>query len=154
HRHLELHAQGAGEEHADAGRPARQGDQGRAGGGADGHRYRALFGQGDRADPDTPAGMDGEVGVRLPPLADVDVDVEIDIADASLLGAMRAALGPWSLARLGIADMGEPQAAPLRQPAAALPCELPRQHDFLAAPVAADDMRAELAPAPIVAADD
>src|SRR5262245_60587097 len=90
----------------------------------------------------------------LPPLADVDVDVEIDVADTGLLAAMRAALVPWSLARLGIPDMGKPQAAPLRQPAAALPCELPRQHDLLAAPVAADDMRAELAVAPIVAADD
>jgi len=50
--------------------------------------------------------------------------------------------------------MGKPQAAPLWQPAAALPCELPGQHNFLAAPVAADDMRAELAPAPVVTADD
>src|SRR5262245_60856408 len=90
----------------------------------------------------------------LPPLAHMDVDVEIDVADAGLLAAMRAAVVPWSRARLGIPDMGKPQAAPLRQPAAALPRELPGQHDFLAAPVAADDMRAELAPPPVVAAHD
>src|SRR5689334_11376416 len=96
-----------------------------------------------------------EVGLRslLPPPADVDVDVEIDLADAALFAAMRAALVPAAVARAEIPDIGKPQAAPLRQGAAALARELPSQHDFLAGPVAADDVRAELADAPVVAAD-
>ena len=99
--------------------------------------------------------MDGEVSSRspLPPLADVDVDVEIDVADASLLAAMRAALVPRPFARLSAADIGKAETSPLRQSAAALARELPRQHDFLAASVAPDDMRAELARTPVVAAN-
>ncbi len=52
---------------------------------------------------------------RSTPLTDVNVDVEIDIADAGLRRAMRAALMPASPARAGIADIGQLQASPLRQ---------------------------------------
>ena len=78
---------------------------------------------------------------RLPPLADVNVDVEVDPADAGLLGPVRSALVPATLAGTGIPDIGEPQASPLWKRTAALPRELPCQHDFLAALADADDMR-------------
>ena len=96
-----------------------------------------------------------EVGLRslLAPPAHVDVDIEIDLADAGLFAAMRAALVPAAVARAEIPDIGKPQAAPLRQGAAASARELPGQYDFFAGPVAADDVGAELADAPVVAAD-
>ena len=61
---------------------------------------------------------------------------------------------PGARAGAGRPDIGEPQAAPLRQLAAARASELPRQHDFFAASVGADDMRAKFARAKVVAADD
>jgi hypothetical protein len=58
----------------------------------------------------------GEVSLdQSPQLANVNVDVEIDRADASLCAAMRAAFMPASVARAGIADASQFQAAPLRQ---------------------------------------
>ena len=90
---------------------------------------------------------------QLPAVADVDV-VEVDVADAGLLAAMRAAFMPRPIACDGVSDIGKPQAAPLRQAAAALSGKLPRQHDFLAASVIADDVRAEFAIAPVIAAHD
>ena len=70
------------------------------------------------------------------------VDVEIDIADAGLRGAMRAAFMPMARAGSRIPDIGEPQAAPLRQPARALAGELPGKDDLFAILVGADDVRA------------
>ena len=91
---------------------------------------------------------------QLPAVADVDVDVEIDVADAGLLAAMRAAFMLWTVACDGVSDVGKPQAAPLRQAAAALSGKLPRQHHFLAASVMADDLRTQFAIAPVIAAND
>ena len=54
-------------------------------------------------------------GSFLAPSAHVDIDIEIDRADAGLFGAVRAALVPAAIPRMGIADIGEQQAAPLRQ---------------------------------------
>ena len=89
----------------------------------------------------------------LPAFAHVDVDVEIDVA-AQVCSLRCEPPSCHRPSRDGDFYIGEPQAAPLRQGAAALPRELPRQHDFLAIPVAADDMRAELAHAAAVAAND
>src|SRR5947208_15193380 len=80
------------------------------------------------------------------------IDVEIDIADARLRGAMRTAFMPAAGAGPRVPDVGEPQAAPLRQRTRALAAELPRQHDLLAVPVRADDVRAELTMPALVAA--
>ena len=44
----------------------------------------------------------------------MDVDIEIDIADAGLLGAMRTSFMPVAVADLGVPDIGQPQASPLR----------------------------------------
>jgi hypothetical protein len=90
----------------------------------------------------------------LAPLAHVNVDVEIDLADASLLGPVRAAFVPAAIARAGIPDIGKPQASPLRQLARTFPGELPRQHDLFAAFVGADDVRTQFAHAAVIAADD
>jgi hypothetical protein len=72
----------------------------------------------------------------------MDVNIKIDRADAGLLGAMRAALVPAAVAQAGIAHIGEPQAAPLRQPARALAGEVPGKDDLFAILVGADDVRA------------
>jgi len=63
----------------------------------------------------------GNSGIRsaipsngLSQLAHVNIDVEIDIADASLRTAMRTSLVPGSVTRAGISDIGQPQAPPLR----------------------------------------
>ena len=77
----------------------------------------------------------------LPALAHIDVDVEIDFADAGLRRAMRAALMPAAFARVCLADIRKLQAAPLRQGARAFAGELPGQHDLFAAPAGADDVR-------------
>ena len=88
----------------------------------------------------------------LPPFANVNVDVEIDVADAGLLGAMRTALMPAAITRAGILHIGKSQTPPLRQLAAAFAGELPGQHGFLAALVGADDVRAQFAAATVIAA--
>src|SRR6478672_2902066 len=90
---------------------------------------------------------------KSPPLAHMDVDIEIDRTDAGLLGAMRAALVPAAVAQAGIAHIGEPQAAPLRQPARALAGELPGKDDLFAILVGADDVRAQFAETAVIAAD-
>jgi hypothetical protein len=54
-------------------------------------------------------------GQRLPPLSHVNVDIEIDVADAGLCRAMRAAFVPGPGAGARIRRAGELQAAPLRQ---------------------------------------
>ena len=51
-----------------------------------------------------------------------------------------------------IPHIGKAQASPLRQRAAAFACELPGQHDFLAALADAEDVRAELAKPAVIAA--
>jgi hypothetical protein len=56
----------------------------------------------------------------LPQLAHVNVDVEIDLADAGLLLSVRPAFVPPPIARTGIFDIGKPEALPLRQRTAAL----------------------------------
>ena len=90
---------------------------------------------------------------RLPPLANVDVDIEIDVADASLHRAVGSALVPEAIARASISDIGKFQTPPLRQSAAAFSGELPRQHDLFTALVGADDVRAQFARASLIAAD-
>jgi hypothetical protein len=62
----------------------------------------------------------------LSQLAHVNVDVEIDVADASLRRAVRTALMPASIARAGVSDVGEFQTPPLGQSAAAFAGKLPR----------------------------
>jgi hypothetical protein len=59
---------------------------------------------------------------------------------------------PASIARAGIPDIGQSQAPPFRQPAAALAAELPRQHGLFTIFVGADDVRAQLATAAMVEA--
>src|ERR1700732_347465 len=54
----------------------------------------------------------------------------------------------------GVPDVGQSQAPPLRQWARAFSGELPRQHDFFAVLVGADDVRAEFARAAVIAAHD
>ena len=83
----------------------------------------------------------------------MNVDVDIDVADAGLRRAMRAALMPAAPARAGIADIGQLQASPLRQRPRALAAELPGQHDLFAASIGADDVRAQLAKPAVIAAD-
>jgi hypothetical protein len=83
----------------------------------------------------------------------VNVDIEIDLADAGLFGPMRTAFMPAAIAGAGVPDIGKPQAAPLRQLAAAAAGELPGQHNLFAGPVGADDVRTEFAGAAAIAAD-
>jgi hypothetical protein len=83
----------------------------------------------------------------------VNVDIEIDLTDTTLLGLVRAAGMPASVARPDIAYAGKPEASPLRQRTRALAGELPGQHDFLAAFAGADDVRAQFAMAALVAAN-
>jgi hypothetical protein len=89
----------------------------------------------------------------LSPLANVDVDIEIDVADASLHRAVGSALVPETITRANISDIGKFQTPPLRQSAAAFSGELPRQHDFFATSVRADDMRTQFASTAAIAAD-
>src|SRR5580692_2248091 len=79
----------------------------------------------------------------LPPLADVNVDVEIDLGHAFLRRLVRAAFMPAAFARSGIPDIGQSQAAPLRKRARTLAGELPGQHDLFAVSIGADDVRAQ-----------
>jgi hypothetical protein len=89
----------------------------------------------------------------LSQLAHVNVDVEVDIANASLRSAVRASLMPTPVARAGISHSGKPQASPLRQLTATFPGKLPRQHCLLATLVETQDMRAQFAMAAFIAAD-
>ena len=50
-----------------------------------------------------------------PQLAHVNIDIEIDSADAGLLRAVGAAFMPAAFARTGLSDIGQSQAAPLRK---------------------------------------
>ena len=90
----------------------------------------------------------------LPPLANVDIDIEIDLADAGLRCAMGAAFMPAAIAGARIPDVGQSQTTPLRQLAAAVAGKLPGQHDLFAAPAGADDVRTQFARAAIIAAHD
>src|SRR5882672_12340433 len=101
-----------------------------------------------------PSGLPVLRSVASTPLADVDVDIEIDIADAGLRRLMRAALMPTALARACVADVRQLQAAPLWQRPRTLAAELPGQHDLFAALVGADDVRAQFADAAVIAAHD
>jgi len=83
----------------------------------------------------------------------VNVDVEIDRGHALLRRLVRAALVPPATACSGVSDVGEFQAPPLRQLAAALSGELPRQHGFLASPVGANDVRTQFAMASVIGAE-
>jgi len=67
----------------------------------------------------------------LSQFANVNIDVEIDLGHAGLHRTVRTSFMPAAAACTGVADVGEAQASPLRQPAAAFAGELPRQHDFL-----------------------
>src|SRR3977135_4535706 len=87
-------------------------------------------------------------------LPDVDIDVEIDRADAGLLCAMRAALEPAAVAHLRVPDIGKPQASPLRQRPCSCARELPGQHILFAALVGTDNMRAHFTAAAVIAVDD
>jgi hypothetical protein len=51
----------------------------------------------------------------LSALAHMHVDVEVDVADAGLRDAVRAAFVPAAGAGARVPDTGKPQAAPLRQ---------------------------------------
>ena len=82
--------------------------------------------------------------------AHVNIDVEIDVADAGLRSPVRAALVPVAIARAGVGDIGELQASPLRQRSAALTAKLPGEDGFLTHLVGAEDVGAELAIAPLV----
>ena len=90
---------------------------------------------------------------ELSQLAHVNVDVEVDVTDAGLRGAVRAALVPWPVTRAGVSDFGKPQASPLRQLAATFSGKLPRQYGFLAALVGAQDMGTQFAMAAFIGAD-
>ena len=50
-----------------------------------------------------------------PQLAHVNIDIEIDRADAGLLRAVGAAFMPAAFARPGLFDIGQPLASPLRK---------------------------------------
>src|SRR4030088_32189 len=90
---------------------------------------------------------------ELPPLANVDVDIQIDRADAGLCRTVRAAFMPAAFSRAGILHVGEFETSPLRQLAAALAGKLPGEHDLFTALVGADDVRTQFAMAPLIAAD-
>ena len=92
--------------------------------------------------------------VASPQLAHVNIDVEVDVADAGLRGAMGSAGIPTAIARASILDAGEFQTSPLRQLAAAFAAELPAQHNLFAVLVGADDVRAQFATAALLAAND
>jgi hypothetical protein len=62
-----------------------------------------------------PNGLPVLRSVASTPLADVNIDIEIDIADAGLRRLMRAALMPATGARACLVDVGQLQASPLRQ---------------------------------------
>jgi hypothetical protein len=106
-------------------------------------------------------GERGEIGYAIPPyalvalsqVAHVNVDVEIDVADASLHSAVRASLAPWPITKAGISDVGKSQASPLRQLAAAFSGKLPRQYGFLATLVETQNMWAQFAMAAFISAD-
>src|SRR5437879_13573968 len=83
----------------------------------------------------------------------MNIYIEIELADASLLGLVRATLVPAAIPRAGIPDIGQPQATPLRQLAGTFTGKLPRQHDLFAAFVGADDVRAQFAMAAFIGAD-
>jgi hypothetical protein len=54
-------------------------------------------------------------GLLLPQFANMNVDVEFDLADAGLFHPVRAAFVPAAVACAGIPDIGQSQASPLRQ---------------------------------------
>ena len=83
----------------------------------------------------------------------MNVDVEIDLGHALLRCLVRAALMPAAVACASVPDIGEFQAPPLRQPAAAFPAKLPRQHGLIAVLVGANDVGAQFAGAAAVDAD-
>ena len=56
-----------------------------------------------------------DCSICSPALANVNIDVEIDVAHAGLRRLMRAAFMPAALARAGVADISQLQASPLRQ---------------------------------------
>jgi hypothetical protein len=92
-------------------------------------------------------------GGGLAPLANVDVDIQIDRADAGLRRTMRAAFMPQAFSRAGILHVGEFETSPLRQLAAALTGKLPGEHDRFTALVGADDVRTQFAMASLISAD-
>ena len=83
----------------------------------------------------------------------MDIDIEIDLADAGLRRAVGAAFMPAPIAGARFPDVGQFQTPPLRQLAAAFAGKLPGQHDFFTALVGADDVRAQFARASLIAAD-
>jgi hypothetical protein len=83
----------------------------------------------------------------------VNVDVEIDVADAGLRRTVRTAFVPAAIAGAGVADVDEFQTPPLWQPAAAFPGKLPRQHRFFAAPAGADDVRTQFSILAVIGTD-
>jgi len=53
--------------------------------------------------------------ITSPPLAHMNIDVEIDLGDALLRRLVRGAFMPAPVAGAGISDVGQPQTPPLRQ---------------------------------------
>jgi len=90
---------------------------------------------------------------ELTPLANVDIDIQIDRADAVLRRTMRAAFMPPAFSHVGIFDVGEFETSPLRQASAALTGKLPGEHDCFTALVGADDVRTQFAMTSLIAAD-
>jgi hypothetical protein len=84
----------------------------------------------------------------------MNVDVEIDLADAGLRRAMRAAFVRAAFAPAGVADIRKLQAAPLRQRGPEFsPANCQASTTSSPAPVGADDVRTEFAAAPVINAD-
>src|ERR1700722_1443565 len=81
----------------------------------------------------------------------MDVDIEINLGDAFLLRLVRAARVPAAAARADMVDIGQFQAAPLRQLSAAFAGELPGQDDLFAALVGTDDVRTQFAMPTVIA---
>src|SRR5882757_290710 len=89
----------------------------------------------------------------LPPLANVDVDIEINLADAGLRRAVGAAFMPAAVAGARFPNVRQFQTSPLRQLTAAFAGKLPGQHDLFTVLAGPDDVRTQFAPAAVIAAD-
>src|SRR5450631_2875185 len=121
--------------------------------GPSGKSLRAHRGGGGRKARKSTSILRPIAGGGLPPLANVDVDIQIDRADAVLRRTMRAAFMPPAFSHVGIFDVGEFETSPLRQASAALTGKLPGQHDCFTALVGADDVRTQFAMTSLIAAD-
>src|SRR3978361_1826358 len=93
-------------------------------------------------------------GLVIPRFANMNVDVEFDLADAGLFHPVRAAFVPAAVACAGIPDIGQSQASPFGQLPRTQTSALPCQPGLFSVFGGGDDGRAEFTVAALIGADD